>query len=288
MNTRWIALVLALVMLAGAVTALAAGWILASQPDAPGLELTASASGEALATTGADPYALGGAAPTSGHIDIRAINAGGRWSALQSKDSMELTAEFTHPRDGATYRVAMTTPMRQEPEGRYTTWFGVGVGDAHHGDTGIDTPALPRVAAELSLWGFADVYRGGQLIAGGKPAHMMVVQKEQGSLPGQVFLSVATERKDLVGVPDGYLNVIWREVAELSTPATQGVDLHTRRESDGARGPAETLGQLVQFGRRELLGYGVLVFVLAGLLFLVLRPWPTIRRAEREPTQGRI
>jgi hypothetical protein len=287
MNTRWIALVLVLVMLAGAATALAAGWTLARQPDAPGLEVTANASGEALVATGVDPYALSGAAPTSGRIDVRAIDAGGRWSALQSKDTMDVTAELTHPRDGATYRVTMTTPMRQEPEGRYTTWFGVGLGDAHHGDTGIDTPALPRVAAELSLWGFADVYRNGQLIAGGKPTHVMAVQKEQGNLPGQVYLSVATEHKDLVSAPDGYLNVIWREVAELSTPATQGIDLHTRRESNGARGPAETLGQLVQFGRRELLGYGVLVFVLAGLLFLVIRPWPTITRVEPEPTQGR-
>ena len=288
MNTRWIALVLVLVMLAGAVTALAAGWTLASQPDAPGLEVTASASGEALATTGTDPYALSGAAPTSGRIDIRAVDAGGRWSALQSKDTMELTADFTHPRDEASYRVAVTTPMRQEPEGRYTTWFGVGLGDAHHGDTGIDTPALPRVAAELSLWGYAEVYRNGLLIAGGKPAHAMVVQKEQGSLPGQVFLSVATEHKDLVGVPDGYLNVIWREVTALSTPTTQGIDLHTRRESSGAQRPAEDLGQLVQFGRREVLGYGVLVFLLAALLFLVIRPWPTIRRVEPEPAQGRM
>jgi hypothetical protein len=288
MNTRWIALVLVLVMLVGAAAALATGWTLASQSDAPGLEVAASASGEALATTGADAYALSGAALTSGRIDVRAIDAGGRWSALQSKDTMELTAELTHPRDGATYRVAMTTPMRQEPEGRYTTWFGVGLGYAHHGDTGIDTPALPRVAAELSLWGFADVYRDGQLLAGGKPTHVMVVQKEQGSLPGQVFLSVATEHKDLVGVPDGYLNVIWREVAELSTPATQGIDLHTSRESHGAQRPADNLGQLVQYGRRELLGYGVLVFLLAALLLLVMRPWPASRVTEPEPTRGRI
>ena len=64
MNTHRIALLLVLVMLAGAGTALAMGWILASQPDAPGLEVTASAAGEALITTGADPFALGSAAQT--------------------------------------------------------------------------------------------------------------------------------------------------------------------------------------------------------------------------------
>ena len=106
---------------------------------------------------------------------------------------------------------------------------------------------------------------------------MMVVRQEQGSLPGQVFLSIATEHRDLAGVPDGYLNIIWPQAVELSTPATQGINLYQARESDGGRLPAESLGQVAQIGRRELLGYGVLLFVIAATLFLAMRPWPLAR-----------
>jgi hypothetical protein len=194
---------------------------------------------------------------------------------------MAVTADFRDPRDGAAYRVTVNTPMRQEPEGRYTTWFGVSLGHAHHGNTGIDTPALPRLASELALWGYADVYREGQLIAGGKPAHLMVVKKEQGNLPGQVFLSVATEKKDLVGVPDGYINVIWRKVNALSTASTQGVAMAHERQSGAGLRPAEDLGHVVRFGRREVLGSAVILFAVAGLTLLAIHPWPARLRSVK-------
>jgi hypothetical protein len=279
MRNLWIT-ILGLLMAVGLVVALGAGWALMNQRDADGTEAHASASGEMLAIQGTDPFALDRAAPTSGRIDVRAVDQGGRWSPLQSPDTMNLEAEFTHPADGSTYRVVINTPMRQEPEGRYTTWFGVALGQAHHGDTRIDTPALPRVAAELSVWGLADVFKDGQQIGSQVPAHMMVVKKDQGSLPGQVFLSVGTERKNVLGAPDGYLNVIWREVQQLSTPATQGIDLTARRESAGGLQPAN-FDELFQFGRRELLGYGALLFVVAASLLLALRPWPLRGAAAR-------
>jgi hypothetical protein len=280
MTSRWIALALAVLMFVGAGLALINAVVLARQPDAEGEEASAAASGEALIVHGPDPFALDRAAPTSGRLTAKAVDAGGRWSPLQSKDTMDLTAEFTDPRDGAAYRVVMNTPMREEPQGRWTTWFGVSLGHAHHGNTGIDTPALPRVASELALWGFAEVYKNGQLVAGSAPAHMMVVRKEQGSLPGQGFLSVATEKKDLVGAPDGYLNVVWRKVDALSTPATQGVEETSKRQSEGALRPAKEIADLFQYGRREVLGYGVLLFVLASLLLLASRPWPTRGQAR--------
>lgn len=135
------------------------------------------------------------------------------------------------------------------------------------------------MASELALWGYADVYRDGQLVAGGKPAHVMVVRKEQGSLPGQVFLSVATERKDLVGVPDGYVNVVWPTVDALSTASTQGIALAPERQSAAGLRPAGDVEQLIRFGRREVLGSGVILFAVAALLLLVTHPWPD-RRAR--------
>jgi hypothetical protein len=272
MNQRSFTPYLIAALVIGALVALWAGWTLSGRPDEPGLEGSASASGNALLVQGPEPFALDHAAPTTGQIDVRVVDAGGRWSPLQSKDTVDLTAEFTHPADGARYRVVVTTPMRQEPEGRYTTWFGAAFGHAHHGNTGIDTPALPRVAAELALWGYANVERNGERIDSGKPAHMMVVRRDQGALPGQVFLSVAAEKKDLVGVPDGYINLVWPQVGSLATPATHGIDETSTRQSEGALRPAHSLADLFQYGRRELLGYAVLVLTLAALLLLVRRP----------------
>ena len=282
MATRGIGLALALLMAIGAVAALASGFALASQPDAAGLEVSAGASGEALVVTGPVPFALDQTAPTTGRLDVRAVDQGGRWSPLQSQDTVDLTAEFTHPRDGATYRVEMTKPMRQEPEGRYTTWFGVGLGHAHHGDTGIDTSSLPRVASKFSVWGYADVYREGQLLAGGVPAHMMVVQKDQGSLPGQVFLTVGTEERDVVGTPDGYLSVVWHQADHLATPNTQGIDRTHDRQGSGGLRLAAALGHLWQLGRREILGLGATLFTVVGLLFLAFNPWPTWPSSRRK------
>jgi hypothetical protein len=271
---RWIGPMLLMLIVVGVFVALTAGWSLARRTDAPGLEGRADSTGDALLVWGPDPYALGQAAPTTGRVEMRVVDAGGRWSPLQSPDTVDVTAEFTHPADGSAYRVVMTTPMRQEPEGRYTTWFGVSFGHAHHGDTGIDTSALPRLASELAVWGYADIYRNGERIVGGAPTHAMVVKKEQGSLPGQVFLSVATEKMDLVGVPDGYLNLAWRNLDSLTTPTTEGIDEASTRQSDGALRPPKDITALSQYGRRELVGYGVLLAVVAGLLLLAIRPWP--------------
>jgi hypothetical protein len=272
MPSRPLTLFLLALMVVGTLVALGSGWLLAKEPRVQ--EGYALATGDAALIRGADPFAISQAAPTSGRLEVRTVDQGGRWSAVESKDQISLAAEFVHPQDGGTYRVVMETPMRQEPEGRWTTWFGVSYGHAHHGNTGIDTPALPRVAAELAVWGFADVFRNGQPVASGKPAHMMVVKRDQGDLPGQVFLSVATEKKDLESVPDRYLNVVWQRVDTLSTPATHDIDHASTRQSEGALRPAHNAADLFTYGRRELLGYAVLVFVLAALLLLVRQPWP--------------
>ncbi len=101
----WVTPLLAVVMLLGAGAALAVGVMLARQPAAPGIEVGASASGDALVDRGPDPFALRQAQPTSGTIRVQAVETGDRWSPLQSKDTMAVTAEFRDPRDGAAYQV---------------------------------------------------------------------------------------------------------------------------------------------------------------------------------------
>jgi hypothetical protein len=109
---------------------------------------------------------------------------------------------------------------------------------------------------------------------------MMVVKKDQGTLPGQVFLSVAAEEKNLVGVPDGYLNVVWKSAGDVVTAATHGSDLHTLRETAGNRAPADFL-HLLNVGWREAFGWGGLLALVAGTLLLALRPGTTTWTAAR-------
>jgi hypothetical protein len=69
MARGWSLMLVALMVL-GAAAALVAGFGLAAEPDQGGIEVGASASGEMLAGTGADPFALGQAKPTTGRIDV--------------------------------------------------------------------------------------------------------------------------------------------------------------------------------------------------------------------------
>src|SRR5919201_6639336 len=113
----WMTRLLSILMALGVLVMLGAGWVVAQQKSPQGTQVSASAAGDALVVTGSDPFALDRAQPTSGRLEASGTDAGGRWSALQSKDTVHLTAEFTRPHDGAAYRVVMDTPMRQEPRG---------------------------------------------------------------------------------------------------------------------------------------------------------------------------
>ena len=99
--------------------------------------------------------------------------------------------------------------------GLYTTWPGVVYEAEMHGDTGIGTAKLPKVTPEIALWGYAEVYKGEELITKAAPAHIMVMENEP--IKG-IMLEVETEGKGLLGTPDGYLNVLWPEISSIQLP----------------------------------------------------------------------
>jgi hypothetical protein len=204
----WVARALGGALVCLIVAGLAApGQILAAE----GEEGSAAASGDGTMVVGPNPYDLASTIPMNGSITVSVVDVGNRWSALQNVDEMNVVADFTA--EGARYQVTIDRAMPRHPLGAYTTWFGVVYDAAMHGDTDIGTSALPRVTPEIALWGWAEVTKDGALIAKSAPAHVMVMRG--GPMPG-IALEVATEDTSLVGAPDGYLTVLWPQVASLS------------------------------------------------------------------------
>ena len=184
--------------------------------DEGGLHASASASGQAMMVAGDRPYDVTRAQPADGRIDIETTDGGNRWSHLQNKDVVKVTAEFTQGSDR--FRVVIDKPMPRHPHGAYTTWSGVVYEAAQHGRTGIGTSELPRMQPEISAWGYAEVSLNGRVVAKGAPAHVMVT--DAGEMRG-VTLDVAGEDRSLVGVRDGYLVVHWPTIGALAMPEAE-------------------------------------------------------------------
>ncbi len=202
-----------------------------------GLVAGASASGQARMATGERPYDLSGAQSADGRIDVRTTDGGNRWSHLQNRDQVDVTAEFTQ--GGDRFRVVIARVMPNHPHGSYTTWSGVAYHVAQHGRTGIGTSALPRMEPDISLWGYAEVSLNGRVVASGAPAHVMVMP--EGDMRG-IVLDVAGEDRSMLGVRDGYLVVHWPAVASITTP-------------DDEQRDRELLGWLVLVGFVALFGW---------------------------------
>ncbi|HKY51124.1 MAG TPA: hypothetical protein VJP45_07695 [Candidatus Limnocylindria bacterium] len=186
--------------------------------DAPqgGLQASASASGAAKMVAGDRPYDLARAQDASGRIDVETTDGGNRWSHLQNRDIVRITAEFTQGSDR--FKVLIDKPMPRHPHGSYTTWSGVAYEVSQHGRTGIGTSELPRMTPEISAWGYAEVSVNDRVVAKDAPAHVMVTA--EGDMRG-ITLDVAGEDRSLMGVRDGYLVVHWPEVGAIRMPEEQ-------------------------------------------------------------------
>ncbi|HYE79578.1 MAG TPA: hypothetical protein VEI97_16445 [bacterium] len=238
MRRTWFAL--------GALALLLAGPVRADDSDAAhdgeGHIASAEATGAAMVVVGSDPYNMNSTAHSSGAIAIQTFDEGDRWSQLQNIDKMDIQARFTH--GGSVYEVTCDRPMVRHPDGAYTTWFGVTYNKEMHGDTGIGTAKVPKVKPAIATWGFATVKRDGQVIAAAAPTHVMVMTEPP--LKG-IALEVATEDKSLLGTPDGYLHVMWPEVASLALPEQE----HRTREAIGWVGLLAFVGLFTYLAYRD-------------------------------------
>lgn len=207
-----------------------------------GLRAEAHASGNAMMTTGVQPYDMSGARSIQGRIDVTTVDVGDRMSALQNIDQIDVRAELRAGSD--TYTIRSEQAMPRHPLGKYTTWFGVAYDHAQHGDTRIGTPDLPRMEPAISLWGWAEVSKNGTVIGRNVPLHVMVNTKDP--MRG-VMIDVAGEDRSLLGAPDGYLVAHWPEIATVSLPSSE-------------------------HQRREILGYAVLIVLVAIFGWLAENP----------------
>lgn len=184
--------------------------------DQGGLRASASGSGTVMVVAGDRPYDLARAQRGDGRIEIQTTDGGNRWSHLQNKDVVKVTAELTQGSDRIS--VVIDQPMPRHPHGKYTTWSGVVYEASQHGRTGIGTSELPVMTPEVSLWGYAEVSLNGRVVAKGAPAHVMVTTKGEGK---GIALDVAGEDRSLVGFRDGYLVALWPEIAAISMPEAE-------------------------------------------------------------------
>jgi hypothetical protein len=169
-----------------------------------GTRATVTASGPVQLETGAfysDAFEEG-----SGDIRLVAEDMGGRVTPLPPQDRLSIDA--TVQASGGTIVVTVRDPLVNHPLGQHTTWWGVGLGVEHHGESGIGTPKIPGVESEVAVFGLGDVSVDGQTVATGVPVHVMTVED---GLPGDATLEldVGMEGVPIPGVPQGHVRALW-------------------------------------------------------------------------------
>lgn len=134
------------------------------------------------------------------------VDQASRVTPLPPHDKINLRAEIMA--DEGTITVTSDQVMVSHPEGRHTTWWGVGIHVDHHGHSGTGTSRLPNIDSELAVFALADVEVDGQPIAKGVPIHVMTADA---GLPGgaHLELDVGQPGVSLPGIPDGHLRVLW-------------------------------------------------------------------------------
>lgn len=125
------------------------------------------------------------------------------WGATLSRSARSLTVARSLPSG------APATISSDDPLGRYGTWWGVGLDEWHHGESGIGTERLPAIRSEVALFAVGEVRRAGEPIAAGVPVHVMTA--DDGILPGRLELNVGDEATPVVGLPDQRLRVVWED-----------------------------------------------------------------------------
>lgn len=173
----------------------------------------------------------------SGELRLEAQDRNPRVTPLPPHDGVELVATVEHA-GGTAYEVRATQPLVDDPLGRHTTWWGVGLHEWHHGDSGIGSSALPSVRSEVAVFLLGDVYSDGTLVAAGVPVHVMTVGRSD--LPHRLELHVGDPAVPVVGLPDDRLRVVW--------------DDYTGGAPQGPKRARNALGSGVLVGLLALLG----------------------------------
>ncbi len=194
----------------GAVVLVLAGALIAPGvgPDAD--RATVTASGAVTVERGA--WFSGNADAGTGELRLAVVNRNPRVTPLPPHDTVDLTATIRRP-NGPTYSIRATQPMVDDPMGRFTTWWGVGMDVWHHGRSGIGAPQVPPMHSQVAVFALGELSRDGQQIATGVPIHAMTLPD------GTAELDVGDpQAPPIPGLEDGHLRIAF---------AQAGVESHT-------------------------------------------------------------
>jgi hypothetical protein len=182
------------------IAALAA--VVATEAGPDDQRATVSSLGEPAVEDG--PYYRGTLVPGKGELQLTAEERNPRVTPLPPHDRVDLRADVTYP-DGTSYQITATQPMIDDPQGRFGTWWGVGLDEWHHGRSGIGTPLLPATRSEIAVFALGELRANDEVVARGVPVHVMTMED------GGVELDVGDPDTPIVGVPDGHLRVVWED-----------------------------------------------------------------------------
>lgn len=188
--------------------------------------------------------------PLLADLRMTVANRNTHRTPLPPHDRIDLAA--TVAANGQTYEVRANKAMVADPEGRFTTWYGVGFGEWHEGRSGIGLLQTPAMKSDVVAFGFANLSSDGQ------PAIIQV--------PFQVSATSGDERRldlligDVTASPDvSPLHVSWGDFEADSSMRSKHA--------------------------RYLFGGGVLLVFLV-FVFMATRRQQIALRNRRDPTPG--
>jgi hypothetical protein len=138
-------------------------------------------------------------------LAFEGTDRGGRVTPLEPHDAIALEASVSDPR-GTRYELNVDEPLVDDPLGRSTTWWGIGLDVWHHGRSGIGSSKIPATHSAIALFGLGSVIAAGKPVAEGVPVHMMTMDE---ATPPRLELDVGDPEIPVPGLPDGHLRVVW-------------------------------------------------------------------------------
>jgi hypothetical protein len=124
---------------------------------------------------------------------------------LPPHDRVNIKATIPGANGASPYIVEAATPMVSDPQGRFTTWSGVGFNVWHHGRSGIGTAKLWPIKSEVAVFALGNISVDGRMIATGVPVHAMTSSREEARLE----LHIGDPEFPIPAIPGGHLRVAW-------------------------------------------------------------------------------
>lgn len=114
------------------------------------------------------------AGPAVGSLRMTVANRNTHRTPLPPHDSIDLTA--TVEAEGQSFEVTAKQAMIADPQGRFTTWNGVGFGEWHEGRSGIGLLETPPLKSDVVAFALGELRANGQIVATSVPLQVSVTR----------------------------------------------------------------------------------------------------------------